>query len=74
MGQSLYLCFGSAGFCCWGLGMGLPFPSIDRPFIVLTETKPRDVKAWGGTAQITTHGAQRYPFSGHFQISGNRGT
>ena len=26
MGQSLYLCSGSAGFCCWGLGMGRPFP------------------------------------------------
>jgi hypothetical protein len=22
MGQSLYLCSGSAGFCCWGLGKG----------------------------------------------------
>ena len=22
MGQSPHLCFGSAGFCCWGLGMG----------------------------------------------------
>jgi hypothetical protein len=41
MGQSLYLCFGSAGFCCWGLGMGRPFPHV---------------KAWGGTAQITTQG------------------
>ena len=27
MGQSPYLCFGSAGFCCWGLGMGRPFPA-----------------------------------------------
>ena len=27
MGQSLYLWFDSAGFCCWGLGMGLPFPA-----------------------------------------------
>ena len=25
MGQSLNLCFNSAGFCCWGLGMGRPF-------------------------------------------------
>ena len=41
MGQSLHLCFGSAGFCCWGLGMGRPFPHV---------------KAWGGTAQITTQG------------------
>jgi hypothetical protein len=41
MGQSLYLCFGSAGFCCWGLGMGLSFPHV---------------KSWGGTAQITTQG------------------
>jgi hypothetical protein len=41
MGQSLYLCFGSAGFCCWGLGMGRPFPHV---------------KAWGDTAQITTQG------------------
>jgi len=41
MGQSLYLCSGSAGFCCWGLGMGRPFPHV---------------KAWGGTAQITTQG------------------
>jgi hypothetical protein len=32
---------GSAGFCCWGLGKGLPFPHV---------------KAWGGTAQITTQG------------------
>ena len=27
MGQSLYLWFDSAGFCCWGLGMGRPFPT-----------------------------------------------
>ena len=27
MGQSLYLWFDSAGFCCWGLGMGRPFPA-----------------------------------------------
>jgi hypothetical protein len=41
MGQSLYLCSDSAGFCCWGLGKGRPFPHV---------------KAWGGTAQITTQG------------------
>jgi len=41
MGHSLYLCFGSAGFCCWGLGMVRPFPHV---------------KAWGGTAQLTTQG------------------
>jgi hypothetical protein len=41
MGQSLYLCSGSAGFCFWGLGMGRPFPHV---------------KAWRGTAQITTQG------------------
>jgi hypothetical protein len=41
MGQSPYLCSGSAGFCCWGLGKGRPFPHV---------------KAWGGTAQITTQG------------------
>jgi len=41
MGQSLNLCSGSAGFCCWGLGRGRPFPHV---------------KAWGGTAQITTQG------------------
>ena len=32
---------GSAGFCCWGLVKGRPFPHV---------------KAWGGTAQITTQG------------------
>jgi hypothetical protein len=41
MGQSLYLCSSSAGFCCWGLGMGRLFPHV---------------KAWGSTAQITTQG------------------
>jgi hypothetical protein len=41
MGQSLYLCSNSAGFCCWGLGKGRPFPHV---------------KAWGGTAQITEQG------------------
>jgi len=41
MGQSLYLFSGNAGFCCWGLGKGLPFPHV---------------KAWGGTAQITKQG------------------
>ncbi len=41
MGQSPYLCSGSAGFCCWGLGKGRPCPHV---------------KAWGGTAQITTQG------------------
>jgi len=51
MGQSLYLCFGSAGFCCWGLGMGRPFPHV---------------KAWGGTAQITTQGHKKVPFFGSF--------
>jgi hypothetical protein len=32
---------GSAGFCCWGLGEGWPFPHV---------------KAWGGTARIITQG------------------
>ena len=59
MGQSLYLCSGSAGFCCWGLGMGRPFPHV---------------KARGGTAQITTQGHRGTLFSGRFQISGDRGT
>jgi hypothetical protein len=45
MGQSPYLCSGSAGFCCWGLGKGRPFPHV---------------KAWGGTAQITTQGVDRF--------------
>ena len=39
---SHYTCVtGSAGFCCSGLGKGRPFPHV---------------KAWGGTAQITTQG------------------
>ena len=59
MGQSLYLCSGSAGFCCWGLGKGRPFPHV---------------KAWGGAAQITTQGPRGTFFSGRFQISGDRGT
>jgi hypothetical protein len=59
MGQSPYLCFSSAGFCCWGLGMGRPCPHV---------------KAWGGTAQITTQGHRGTLFSGRFQISGDRGT
>ena len=59
MGQSLYLCFASAGFCCWGLGMGRPFPHV---------------KAWGGTAQITTQGHRGTFFPGGFQIFGDRGT
>jgi len=56
MGQSLYLCFDSAGFCCWGPGMGRPFPHV---------------QAWGGTAQITTQGHRGTLFSGRFQISGD---
>ena len=60
MGQSLYLCFGSAGFCCWGQGMGRPFPHV---------------KAWGGTAQITTQGHRGTLLSGRFsQIPADRGT
>ena len=50
---------GSAGFCCWGLGEGLPFPHV---------------KAWGGTARIITQGHRGTLFSGRFQISGDRGT
>jgi len=42
MGQSLYLCSGSAGFCCWGLGKGRPFPHV---------------KTWRGTAQIPFFGS-----------------
>jgi len=59
MGQSLYLFSGSAGFCCWGLGKGRPFPHV---------------KAWGGTAQITTQGHRGTLLSGRFQISADRGT
>jgi hypothetical protein len=59
MGQSPYLCSGSAGFCCWGLGKGRPFPHV---------------KAWRGTAQITTQGHRGTLLSGRFQISGDRCT
>jgi len=49
MSQSPYLFSGSAGFCCWGLGKGRPFPHV---------------KAWGGTAQITTQTLCRIPGRG----------
>ena len=41
------------------VGMGRPFPHV---------------KAWGGTAQITTQGHRGTFFSDRFQISGDRGT
>ena len=58
MGQPLYLFSGSAGFCCWGLGMGLPFPHV---------------KMGRHYADNNTR-AQRCLFSGSFQISVDRCT
>ena len=55
---SHYTCVSVVQGSVAGLGMGRPFPHV---------------KAWGGTAQITTQG-HRYLFSGRFQISGDRGT
>ena len=34
MGQALYLFSGSAGFCCWGLGMG---PKFTANYLDMTE-------------------------------------
>jgi hypothetical protein len=59
MGQSLYLCSGGAGFCCWGLGNGPALFSC---------------KSMGRHCADNNAGAQRYLFSGRFQISGDRGT
>ncbi len=44
----------------WGLGMGRPFSHVQND--------------GEGTAQITTQGHRGTPFSGRFQISGDRGT